>query len=104
LGIGYWVLGIGYWVLGIGYWVLGIGAAQAAKRDEHDRGLGGIAIAELDDVIVPSLQTDLPIRRAVAIFDAFRTVGDGGEKLAMQVEVKDEFHGLICNARMGQTA
>ena len=72
-------------------------SAQAAKFHLHDRRIGGVAVAELDEVIVPAFKPPAPIGCLVAIFNALGLGGDLREESAVQIQVKDGGfgHGLL---------
>ncbi len=64
-------------------------AAEAAKLHLHHRRVGGVAVAELDDVIPATFQPLPPIRRLVAVFNTLGAGGDLREEFAVQIEVED---------------
>ena len=68
------------------------GGARAAKTPElheHLRGLGGVAVAEVDDIVLATLQTLRPIRRPVAVFDPLGASGYLAEILPMKIQAED---------------
>ena len=64
-------------------------AAEAGELDEHLGGAGGIAVAELDNVVAPSFEARAPVGRAGAVLGFLGTGGDGSKELPVQIEVED---------------
>lgn len=56
---------------------------KAAEFYLHHRGIGGVAVAELDDVVLPAFESSFPVGRLPTVFDALRASGDLGEELAL---------------------
>lgn len=67
--------------------VFGIGAAalvaESGEFDQHFRGVGGVAVAEVAEVVVTALKPSLPVWLEVAVFRFLGAGGDGDEELAM---------------------
>lgn len=64
-------------------------AAKATELDKHYWGLCGIAVAELDQIIVPAFQSALPIRCAGAVFGFLAPSGNFSKIFPMKVQVED---------------
>lgn len=64
-------------------------AAEAEKFNQHRRRLGGVAVAELDGVVLPPLQPLAPVRRLVAVFDSLGAGGDLREEFPVQIQVEN---------------
>lgn len=62
---------------------------QPAKLHHHHRCLSGVAVAELNNVIMAAFETATPIGGALTIFDAFCSGSNRREILPMQIQVQD---------------
>jgi len=51
-------------------------AAQAAKRHQHFRRLGGVTVTKLNRIIFPAFQPATPISRPTAVFNPLRAGGN----------------------------
>jgi len=66
-------------------------AAEAGEFDQHLGGLGGVGVAKLDEIVASAFEAGAPVGRAGAVFGFLGAGGDGGEGLAVEVEVEDRW-------------
>ena len=59
---------------------------HAVEFDEHLGRERGVAVPELNELVVTILQALSPVRPALAIFDLLRLGRDLSEKLLLQIE------------------
>jgi hypothetical protein len=64
----------------------------------HFRRFGGVTIAKLDEMILPTFQSAAPIWRLLTILDAFLSRRDRREPLLVQVQMQDGW--CIHNSRV----